>query len=144
MISPKKEDEAFWMDQERMQQIVLDFCGNGQAEENAVQCEFDGAPLMVVSDVQHDRMRIISPIMEAGALTEEVKTRMLLANFHSALDARYAIGSGVLYAAFIHPLSKLDKNQIESAVRQVATLRNTFGSDFTSGDLEFTGRREEE
>ncbi len=36
---------------------------------------------------------------------------MMIANFHTALDARYAISDGVIYAAFIHPLSSLARRK---------------------------------
>ena len=139
MIWAKGDGENIPMDQERMQELVMRYCGNGQAQENIVQAEFQDATLLVISDEGHDRMRIISPITDASELTDELKSRLLESNFHSALDARYAIGNDILYSAFIHPLSKLDQVQIESAVRQVATLRISFGTDFTSGELEFSG-----
>ena len=61
------------------------------------------------------------------------------ANFHSALDARYAISNGTVWAAFIHPLSEITERMLRSAIRQVATARVTFGNEFTSGELYFGG-----
>lgn len=127
------------MTQARLQEIVLEVCGQGKAVENILQTSFDEAPLIVISDETHDRMRIMSPIVDADSLSETEKTRLLEANFHSALDARYAIGNDVLYSAFIHPLSSLTSSLIESGIRQVATLRNTFGTSYNSGELSFPG-----
>ena len=61
------------------------------------------------------------------------------ANFHTALDARYAFNKGILYAAYIHPLSTLTKAQLESALEQTATLAATFGKEYSSGSLIFKG-----
>lgn len=53
---------------------------------------------------------------------------MLEANFHSALDVRYATSNGLVYAAYIHPLSLLRREEIHSALRHVAKLVKTFGT----------------
>ena len=53
--------------------------------------------------------------------------------------ARYALSKGVLYAAYIHPLSKLDEEQIESAVNQEFALKVTFGGDYSGGVLNLDG-----
>lgn len=65
--------------------------------------------------------------------------RVLEANFHSALDARYATSDGVLYAAFIHPLSPLTEAEVRSAVAQVASLVRSFGTTYSSGELAYGG-----
>ena len=62
---------------------------------------------------------------------------MLEANFHSALDGRYAISNGMVYAAYIHPLSPLRPEEVRSALRQVAELGKTFGTTYSSGELLF-------
>ena len=62
---------------------------------------------------------------------------MLIANYHSSLDARYAVSQGIVYSAFLHPLSTLADDQLASALRQVAALATTFGSTYSSGELMF-------
>ena len=62
---------------------------------------------------------------------------MLDANFHSALDARYAVSEGIVYALFLHPISSLTPQQIVSALDQVVSLVTTFGTSFSSGQLQF-------
>ena len=44
---------------------------------------------------------------------------------------------GVIFAAFLHPISSLTPVQIESAVSQVISLVKTFGTTFSSGGLVF-------
>ncbi len=97
--------------------------------------------LMCVCDVKSNRMRIVAPISAAAELSAEQKDHMLLANFHSALDARYAVSDGVVYAAFIHPLAELSDSEVRSAIRQVRECVRTFGGTYSSGELIFGGDR---
>lgn len=90
-----------------------------------------------VADANHNRMRIISPIVKVEELTPTHKDRMLEANFHTALDARYAINDGIVYSTFIHPLSSLTEEEMKSAMKQVAWLVMTFGDTYSSGELQF-------
>jgi hypothetical protein len=82
-------------------------------------------------------MRIISPITESSNLSEDEKTLLLLANFHTALDVKYAISDDVLWSVFIHPLNELTYAQVEDAVSQVYYANITFGSSYSSTDLVF-------
>lgn len=99
--------------------------------------DYRGRTMAVLNSAQHDRMRIIAPITEVNALDAETLQKMLTANFHSALDGRYAIGNGVVYAAFLHPRSTLQAEDFRSALRQVGELVRTFGSTYSSGGLSF-------
>lgn len=98
-------------------------------------------PFMVIADSTHNRMRIISPIAEVSKLSEELKTASLMANFHTALDIKYAISDDVLWAAFIHPLKELSEEQVIGAVSQVYYGHVNFGTTFSSTSLVFPGRR---
>jgi hypothetical protein len=53
----------------------------------------------------------------------------------------YAVSEGVLYSAYIHPLSELSESQLTSAIEQVANLAITFGYEYTSGTLEYGGKK---
>ena len=68
---------------------------------------------------------------------------MLVANFHNALDARYAVSNGNVFAAFLHPLSSLEENDLRSALRQVSQLVANFGTTYSSGGLQFAPGEEE-
>jgi hypothetical protein len=98
----------------------------------------DGIPMACLTDPGYDRMRIIAPITELAELDDATKDAVLEANFHTALDARYGSSNGLLFAAFLHPLSSLDDALAHSALDQVASLVRTFGSQFTSGEIEFS------
>ena len=93
--------------------------------------------LLILTDEAANRMRIFSPIMEAAALKEGQVEQMLEANFHSALDAKYALYNGYVVSVYTHPLRELREEQFIDAMRQVVNLTITFGSTFSSTDLIF-------
>ena len=96
-------------------------------------------PVLVITDVRADRMRAMVPIRNAGELTAEDMRRMMQANFDSALDARYAIANETLWAAFIHPLSSLEKDQLISGLAQTVNIAKTYGTLYSGGAQQFGG-----
>jgi len=122
---------------EELQQVLSDVADEVEGEDGRWQLRMGQVALACMTDMRFDRMRIIAPIAEIDEVTDELRDACLEANFHTALDARYATSDGVLYAAFIHPLSPLEPEQVESAVQQVANLVETFGTSFSSGALVF-------
>ena len=94
---------------------------------------------MIVIDAEADRMRIISPIVKNEDVPIEIYTRMLQANFDSALDARYAIANEIIWGAFIHPLRSLSDEELLSGIAQVVTVADTFGTTYSSGALIYGG-----
>jgi len=98
-------------------------------------------PFIAIADSTHNRMRIISPIVESSKLSEELKTASLMANFHTALDIKYAITDNILWAAFIHPLKELSEKQVIDALSQVYYGSVNFGTTFSSTSLVFPGRK---
>ena len=96
-----------------------------------------------VTDEKHNRMRIISPIIEEEKLSNTDKQKLLEANFHSALDARYAIANDYLWAVYIHPLKELSKDQVMDAISQVYTAVLTYGTTYNSTGLSFPGSKGE-
>ncbi|WP_143569845.1 hypothetical protein [Tenacibaculum agarivorans] len=98
-------------------------------------------PFIAIADSTHNRMRIISPIAPSEKLTEELKTASLMANFHTALDVKYAISDDVLWSVFIHPLKELSEEQVYDAISQVFYAHANFGSTFSSTSLVFPGSK---
>ncbi|GAB1856438.1 hypothetical protein MHTCC0001_12730 [Flavobacteriaceae bacterium MHTCC 0001] len=96
-------------------------------------------PMMCLTDTTHNRMRIISPIAQADSLSDDLIKDALVANFHTALDVKYAISEGVLWSVFIHPLKELSEHQVKDAVSQVYYANINFGTTFTSTSLTFPG-----
>ena len=99
--------------------------------------QYDGVPMMLMTSPQFDRMRLIAPIIEAAELTGGELQAMLQANFHSALDARYALSNGVIFAAYLHPLSSLAETDFRSALIQTSQLVKNFGTTYSSGGPSF-------
>ena len=93
----------------------------------------------VVTDPSADRMRAVAPVAYVKDLDPELLQRVLQANFDTALDARYAIAQEILWAAYIHPLSRLSDEQFLSGVGQTVNLARTFGTTYSSGELTFGG-----
>ncbi len=128
---------ALVMDLDELEQVLHRVADEVEGDEGRWQLRLGEVALACMTDLRFDRMRIIAPIAELEEINDEIRDACLEANFHTALDARYATSDGVLYAAFIHPLSPLDTEQAESAIRQVASLVETFGTTFSSGALVF-------
>ena len=98
--------------------------------------------ILVITDERHNRMRIMSPVTTQDRLNEAELTRLLEANFSSALDAKYALRDQTLWSVFTHPLGELSDEQFLDCVAQVANLANNFGQSYASSNL-FFGAGEE-
>jgi hypothetical protein len=113
--------------------------------DGAWEFSLDGVRIACLTDTHFDRMRLIAPIVRVEDLEDGQRDAMLDANFHTALDARYAFSDGIVYSAFIHPLSPLTEDELSAALGQVASLVHTFGAEYSSGMLMFgpgSGERE--
>lgn len=96
-------------------------------------------PLLIITDKPRDRMRILVGIAKVSSLDQAKLTRLMQANFDTALDARYAVARGVLFATYIHPLSPLTDKQFLSGLGQTVNLARTYGTLYSSGALTFGG-----
>lgn len=121
----------------RMAEIVLALDPDAQIAQNGIEFTVDDVPVLIVMDVQADRMRAMVPIRAAGEMTPEEMTRVMQANFDTALDARYAIAGDRLWGVFIHPLSPLEKDQLISGIAQTVNIANTYGTLFTGDAAQF-------
>jgi hypothetical protein len=127
------------MNQETMERYVIEHSDVVQHQPGYVLFVYNTVQMALVSDVKHDRMRIISPIARFEEVDDEHRDAVMGANFHSALDARYAVSNGVMYSAYIHPLSPLTEQQLLSAMEQVSNLVLTYGDQYSSGELIYGG-----
>ena len=101
------------------------------------QVTFNDFPLFVLTDETSNRMRIFTPILEEHELKVGQMKKMLEANFHAALDAKYSLYEGFVIGVYTHPLLELDEKQMESAMTQVVNLSKNFGTSYTSTDVFF-------
>ena len=127
------------MNNERLNLLIRKIDKNVNGKPGFWRFSVEDTIVTVVTDERADRMRIIIPIVEAKELDEKMMFRLLQANFDSALDARYSIAKGLLWSAYIHPLSPLDDRTFLSAIGQSVNLLKTYGSNFSSGALIFKG-----
>jgi hypothetical protein len=123
------------MNQERLESLLRSIGSDTRGIPGMLEFTVSEVTLLCVSDPEHDRMRIIASIAPLSDLSAEQVGSILEVNFHTALDARYASSQGMLYSAFIHPLSPLTEAEIRSAVQQVSNLVRTFGNTYSSGAL---------
>ncbi|MEM9905506.1 MAG: hypothetical protein AAF921_10840 [Cyanobacteria bacterium P01_D01_bin.44] len=127
---------------DRLEAILQDETNDLEGERGQWQITLEDQSVLVLADATSNRMRIVAPIVEANTLSAEQVQAMLVANFHSALDARYAVTNGAVVAVFVHPLSSLQENDFRSGLRQVANLASTFGTSYSSGELGFLPNRD--
>jgi len=108
-------------------------------EGNTVRFLFNETVLICIHDEGANRMRIISPIVEREKLGEEELLNALVANFHTALDVKYALSDEVIWSVYAHPLRELSKAQVIDAIQQVYAAAITFGQSYSSTNLSFPG-----
>ena len=122
---------------ERIRQLILDLDDDAKVDGNVVEFTFANRTVVMIAAPQANRMRLVSGVIEAQQLSDDQLLSVLVSNYHLALDARYAVGNGVLFSVYVHPLAQLDEELLLSGIRQVATLAETFGTTYTSGELSF-------
>ena len=123
------------MTQAKLEEIVKKLADEANGINGRVEFTYNGMEMLLMSDKAANRMRIITPIASYSELSAEHIDNIMHSNFHSALDARYAVSKDILFSAYIHPLSPLTEEQILSAINQVFSLAATFGTAYTSSNL---------
>lgn len=125
------------MNERELEKTLLTVAKKIKGKRGCWEGEVEGIHLLVISDQAADRMRIIAPIHPVESKDGEYLFELLSANFDRALDAKYAIFKGHLWATFLHDLSSLTEAFFHSGLHQVVTLvRNTPGT-MASSDLVF-------
>lgn len=127
------------MTYEELGRIIFTLDPEAKPQGPGFQMMVADVPVLVITDINADRMRAMVPIRNAADVSPDDMRRMMQANFDSALDARYAIANGTLWAVFIHPLSPLEKNQFISGLGQTVNIAKTYGTLYTGGAVQFGG-----
>jgi hypothetical protein len=135
----KQESVEQAMNNQRLQVLIDRVAEDVSGRPGFWEFNLQGYQVKVITDERADRMRIIVPVAKAGDIDSEQMNRLMQANFDSALDARYSIARGVLWSAFIHPLSELSDHQFIDGLAQTVNLAGTFGTSYSSGALIFGG-----
>mgnify|MGYP001279640908 CR=1 FL=1 len=124
------------MDNQRLEELLRERLPNLEGCPGMWRAEVGGLLVVIVSDEAHDRMRVMSPAAPAPDDPDRLRS-LLEANYDRALDAKYAIHEGVLWATFMHRLSWLGSQEIDNALAQVLTLARNTGTSDSSGGLVF-------
>lgn len=127
------------MTYERLGKILFALDPDALPQGPGFQLTVGDLPVFVITDTNADRMRAMVSIGSAADLSPADLQRMMQANFDSTLDARYAIANGTLWAAYIHPLSTLEKDQLISGLAQTVNIAKTYGTLYSGGAAEFGG-----
>ena len=132
-------DDSSAMTPERLAELILNVDEEAVRSGSTWTFRVASLEVAVVYDVQADRMRIVIPIESAEDIPYEKLVRLMQANYDSALDARYAIAHGQLWAAFIHPLSELSAEEFLVALGETANIVLSYGTTYSSGLFIFRG-----
>ena len=131
-MSEKKVEKIFKREAEEM-----------EGEDGVWMVRFGERWILVFADEEADRMRIFTPVVARDQIELQELERMLEANFHTAMDAKYGLYNEYVISVYSHPLNSLNELQIVSAVDQVVNLADTFGTTYASTSIMF-GMRESE
>ncbi len=127
------------MTPEKLLDIIEQEADTVSIQGNTVHFLFNDAMLICIYDENANRMRIISPIVEREKLGEEELLNALVANFHSALDVKYALSDEIIWSVYTHPLRELSEAQVVDAIQQVYAAAITFGESYSSTTMVFPG-----
>ena len=125
------------MNNERLDALIREVGEEVRGELGFWEFSYCGRRLCCMTDESHDRMRVMTPIIDLDDVSESQLRICMEANFDRALDARYCLNDTTLWGAFIHPLKSLHANLFRSACRQVVHIADTFGDAYSSGELRF-------
>ncbi|SHH02211.1 hypothetical protein SAMN05444003_1693 [Cognatiyoonia sediminum] len=125
------------MTPDRMFQIALALDPDARPLPNGIEMTIEDVPVLIVADIVANRMRAMVPIRLAEGMTPEELERVLQANFDTALDSRYALANGRLWAVYIHPFAQLERDQFISGIAQTVNIANSYGTLFSGGAAQF-------
>ena len=116
-----------------LEEVALDVGG----AEGQFTARYRHTRIVVHANERHGRLRIMTPVLAESDLSAQELRILLSANYGRALDARYAIGDGVVWALFIRPLAGMDRRTFLDGADQVVNLKRNFGTSYRSTDLTF-------
>ena len=138
-LAVNAQDREPMMTPDRMFEITRALDPDARPLPNGIEMTIEDVPVLIVADIFANRMRAMVPIRSASGMTPEELERVLQANFDTALDARYALANGRLWAVFIHPFAQLERDQFISGIAQTVNIANTYGTLFSGGATQFGG-----
>ena len=115
-VEVEKNDINESMNNSRMHDLLQRIDPELEGQLGSWVITYDTLRAQVITDENADRMRVIVPIIKVEDVEEGELLRLMQANFDSALDARYSVANGVIWSAFIHPLSILSDEEFVSGL----------------------------
>ena len=91
------------MTAERLAQIIMDIDPDAAITPSGIELTIEDIPVLVVMAPAADRMRAMVPIASVEDVTPEEMSRMMQANFDTALDARYAVAQDRVWGGVHSP-----------------------------------------
>ncbi len=131
------------MDNKRLEKAIHIVADSVQGVPGNWQFAVRDRLLICITDKNNNRMRIMTPIIEQKKLAYVDMLKLMEANFHTALDVKYAITNEVLWSVYIHPLKELTEMQVIRAIEQVYTAAHTYGTSYNSTGLSFPNSKKE-
>jgi len=131
------------MNNKSIEKAIYSVADSVQGTEGNWQFLVQDRLMICITDKNNNRMRIITPIVEQKKLAYTDLLKLMESNFHTALDVKYAIADDILWSVFIHPLRELSKEQLIDAMQQVYGAAETYGTTYSSTNLNFPNRKEE-
>jgi len=125
------------MTNEKLNEIYTSMSDSIEGNQGRWNMYINDVIIISITDTNNNRMRIISPIIESDRLDDNLIKAALVANFHTALDVKYAVSDGILWSVFTHPLKELTDHQVDDAVSQVYYANANFGTTYSSSSLSF-------
>lgn len=132
------------MNNAQLERILREEADDVSREGNTWQAKYRDAFMMMITDEANNRMRLMMPIAEEKEIKKDELKKCMEANFHTALDVKYALSNGYLWSIFVHPLRELTEAQFRDAIHQVYTSVVTYGKTYSSTNLVFPSGEEEE
>ena len=129
--------QAQEMNNEKLDEVIRSISDTIQGGNGNWQFVVNGLPIFCLTDETNNRMRFVTPIQHVDEVTDAQMEACMEANFHSALDVRYAVSEDILWVAYIHPLRELQAEQAADAIAQVYNAALTFGTSYSSTYLSF-------
>ena len=123
----------------QMDEVIKALDSKATRTGNSWQFSLQDRVMLVVTDANAGRMRIMTPIALIAELPDGAMQRLMQANFDTALDARYAVAQDLVWGAFMHPLDTLTTRDFASGILQTHSIGETFGTTFSSGAISYGG-----
>jgi len=131
--------QAQEMTPDKLKELITQAADTTVVNGNSIQFAYHETLLICVYDENANRMRIITPVIKKEDLEEDQLLNAMVANFHSALDVKYALSDEVIWSVYIHPLKELADHQVLDAIDQVYSAAVSFGTSYSSTSLLFPG-----